>query len=94
MKFPVKRTKIQFIKILLSIIVVCLSSGCSSEVNFGGTTGGTGEIDCPKPKFKLTDEKELAGNDEQKFNADMAELDADLKEFGEESKSSSLNCTL
>ena len=94
MKFPVKLTQIQIIKIFLSIMVVCLSSGCSSEVNFGGTTGGTGEISCPPPKFSLTDEKELAGNDEQKFNADMAKLDAELKELEGRSESSSLNCTL
>ena len=94
MKFPVKRTRIQIIKIVLSLLVVCLAPACSSEVNFGGSTGGTGEIVCPPPKFKLTDTKELAGNDEQKFNADMAKLDADLKEFGEGLKDSSLNCTL
>ena len=94
MKLPVKRTKIQITKILMPIIVVSLSSACSSEVNFGGTTGGTGEIACPPPKFSFTDEKELAGNDEPKFNEDMAKLDADLKELGEGTKSSSLNCTL
>ena len=95
MKVLVKLTRIQVIKIfLLSIIVVCLSSGCSSEVNFGGTTGGTGEIGCPPSKFSVTDEKELAGNDEKKFNADMAKLDADLKELGRKSESSSLDCTL
>ena len=90
MESPVKRTRIRIIKTVLSLIVVCLAPGCSSEVNFGGT----GEIGCPPPKFKLTDKKEVAGNDEQKFNADMAKLQADLKEFGEGSKDSSLNCTL
>ena len=94
MESPVKRTRIRIIKIVLSLIVVCLAPGCSSEVNFGGTAGGTGEIGCPPPKFKLTDKKELAGNDEQKFNADMAKLDADLKEFGEGLKDNSMNCTL
>ena len=94
MKFLVKRTQIPIIKILMSVVVMSLSSGCSSEVNFGGTTGGTGEIGCSPPKFSLTDKKELAGNDEKKFNADMAKLDADLKEFEEGSKGNSLSCTL
>lgn len=94
MSSPVKLADIRITTILLSIIVVILSAGCSSDVNIGGTQGGTGEFGCPTPKFTIADVKELAGNDEKKFNADMAQLDADLKELEGKPESNSLNCTL
>ena len=94
MNFPIQMIKTQLVKTVPSIIVLCLCAGCSSEVNFGGTTGGSGETRCLIPKFTLPDKKELAGGDEAKLNADMANLAADLKELEGRQESSSLNCTL
>ncbi len=80
-------------KTLLSIIAVCLSVGCSSETNIGGTAGGTGEIFCPPEDFKFTDEKELALGDEQKLNEDLAILSAEMKELGDHLEGSGSICT-
>lgn len=85
---------IRITTISLSIIIVILSAGCSSEVNIGGTTGGNGELGCPSSKITIADGKEFAGSDEQKFNADMAQLDADLKDLEVKQEINSLNCTL
>ena len=94
MNFPVTLIKTQIMKTLPSIIVLCLCAGCGSEVNFGGTAGGSGETRCLTPNFSMADRKELAGGDEAKLNEDMAHLAADLQELEGKQESSELNCTL